>query len=125
MTLARSKLRRDVPFVEVTNAVENVVYLFSNLTTHVKLTRVFSVFAQALCGTIVSIPTLAGEKIQLNLLNEIVKPNTVKRIQGQGLPFPKEPNRKGDLLVSFDIKFPDSLTTAAKDILYDTLPSEY
>lgn len=82
-------------------------------------------FQQALCGTIVSVPTLSGEKIQLNLLNEIIKPNTTKRIQGKGLPFPKEPNRRGDLLVSFDIKFPDSLTTNTKDILYDTLPSEY
>lgn len=80
---------------------------------------------QALCGTILSVPTLSGEKIQLNLLNEVIKPNTVKRIQGKGLPFPKEPNRRGDLLVSFDIKFPDSLTTNVKDIIYDTLPSEY
>ncbi|XP_065209376.1 dnaJ protein homolog 1 [Planococcus citri] len=80
---------------------------------------------QALCGTIVSVPTLSGEKIQLNLLNEVIKPNTVKRIQGKGLPFPKEPNRRGDLLVSFDIKFPDSLTANVKDIIYDTLPSEY
>lgn len=78
---------------------------------------------QALCGTMVEIPTLTNEKISLNLTKEIVKPNTVKRIQGHGLPFPKEPNRKGDLLVSFDIKFPDHLTQSARDILYDTLPN--
>jgi len=56
-------------------------------------------------------------------MNEIVKPTTVKRIQGQGLPFPKEPSRKGDLIVSFDIKFPDIITQSVKDILYDTLPN--
>lgn len=78
---------------------------------------------QSLCGTVVEIPTLTGEKISLNLTKEIVKPNTVKRIQGYGLPYPKEPSRKGDLLVSFDIKFPDSLTQSIKDILYDTLPN--
>lgn len=78
---------------------------------------------QALCGTVVDIPTLVGEKINLNLTREIVKPSTVKRIQGHGLPYPKEPSRKGDLLVSFDIKFPESLTQSAKDILYDTLPN--
>lgn len=68
-------------------------------------------------------PTLTGEKISINLTNEIVKPNSVKRIQGHGLPFPKEPSRKGDLLVSFDIKFPETLTSSVKDILYDTLPN--
>lgn len=78
---------------------------------------------QALCGSVVEVPTLVGEKITLNLTKEIVKPSTVKRIQGHGLPFPKEPSRKGDLMVSFDIKFPESLTQSAKDILYDTLPN--
>ncbi|XP_043278025.1 dnaJ protein homolog 1 [Venturia canescens] len=78
---------------------------------------------QALCGTVIEVPTLTGEKIPLNLTREIIKPNMVKRIQGQGLPFPKEPSRKGDLLVTFDIKFPESLTQSAKDILYDTLPN--
>ncbi|KAG8035784.1 hypothetical protein G9C98_001440 [Cotesia typhae] len=78
---------------------------------------------QALCGTIVEVPTLFSDKKTLNLTDEIVKPNMVKRIQGQGLPFPKEPSRKGDLLVSFDIKFPDKLSPSIKDILYDTLPN--
>ncbi|XP_014474313.1 PREDICTED: dnaJ protein homolog 1-like [Dinoponera quadriceps] len=78
---------------------------------------------QALCGAIIEVPTLTGEKIPLNLTRDIVKPNTVKRFQGHGLPFPKEPSRKGDLLVSFDIKFPETLTQSAKDILYDTLPN--
>lgn len=78
---------------------------------------------QALCGTVIEVPTLSGDKITLNLSREIVKPNLVKRIQGHGLPFPKEPSRKGDLLVAFDIKFPETLTQSAKDILYDTLPN--
>lgn len=78
---------------------------------------------QALCGTIIDVPTLSGDKVTLNLTKEIVKPNMVKKIQGHGLPFPKEPSRKGDLLISFDIKFPDTLTQSARDILYDTLPN--
>uniref|UniRef100_A0A1B6FGG8 J domain-containing protein n=1 Tax=Cuerna arida TaxID=1464854 RepID=A0A1B6FGG8_9HEMI len=78
---------------------------------------------QALCGTKLEVPTLTGEKIPLNLMNEIVKPTTVKRIQGHGLPFPKEPSRKGDLLISFDIKFPETVTSSVKDILMDILPN--
>ncbi|CAH1393597.1 unnamed protein product [Nezara viridula] len=77
----------------------------------------------ALCGTQIEVPTLTGESIPLNLRKEIIKPTTLKRIQGHGLPLPKEPNRKGDLLVSFDILFPDTLTSSVKDILRDMLPN--
>lgn len=77
---------------------------------------------QALCGTEIVVPTLTDKKIPLNLKSEVIKPTTVKRLQGHGLPFAKEPSRRGDLLVSFDIKFPEVLSHAVKDILYDTLP---
>lgn len=76
---------------------------------------------EALCGTTIEVPTLTGEKLCIDMLNEIVKPTTIKRISGQGLPLPKEPSKRGDLLVNFDIKFPDHLSRSAKDILYDTL----
>lgn len=77
---------------------------------------------QALCGALIEVPTLTGEKIPLDMLNEIIKPTTTKRITGQGLPLPKEPTKRGDLIVSFDIKFPDHLAQSVKDILHDTLP---
>lgn len=56
-------------------------------------------------------------------MQEIIKPNTVKRIQGYGLPFPKDPSRKGDLLVAFDIKFPIALKSSEKELLSDILPN--
>jgi DnaJ-class molecular chaperone len=78
---------------------------------------------QALCGCIVKVPTLIGEQITINLNGEVVKPTLVRRIQGKGLPFPKEPSRRGDLLVSFDIKFPEHLSQNVRDILVDLLPN--
>lgn len=66
---------------------------------------------------------MTGEKLRISTKQEIIKPNTVKRIQGYGLPFPKEPSRKGDLLVAFDIKFPDKLSTSEKEMLNDMLPN--
>lgn len=77
---------------------------------------------QALCGVNLIIPTLTNESIPLDLSNEVIKPTTTKRISGRGLPFPKEPSRKGDIIVYFDIKFPDSFAPNAKDILRDVLP---
>lgn len=76
----------------------------------------------ALCGTRVSIPTLAGQQVALNLTNEVIKPQMTKRLQGYGLPYPKDPTRKGDIIVHFDIQFPSSLTTSAKEILSEILP---
>ncbi|XP_058826934.1 dnaJ protein homolog 1-like [Topomyia yanbarensis] len=77
---------------------------------------------QSLCGTVVKVPTLSGEQLSISTVGEIVKPNTVKRLQGRGLPFPKEPSRRGDLLLAFDIQFPSQLSPNAKDILADLLP---
>ena len=76
---------------------------------------------EALCGSVAQIPTLDGKKVGLNLLDEVIKPTTVKRLQGYGLPFPKEPSKRGDLVVKFDIKFPEKLSQSSKDILFDVL----
>lgn len=78
---------------------------------------------QALCGVVFEVPTLSGEKLRISTMQEIIKPNTVKRITGYGLPFPKDPSRKGDMLVAFDIKFPERLTTSEKELLVDILPA--
>jgi len=76
---------------------------------------------EALCGTVVQVPTLEGKKIGINCTGEVLQPTTVKRLQGYGLPFHKEPERKGDLLVHFDVLFPDQLSQSSKDIIYDVL----
>ncbi|XP_073825573.1 dnaJ protein homolog 1 isoform X1 [Musca autumnalis] len=76
---------------------------------------------QALCGVVFQVPTMSGDKLRISTMQEIIKPNTVKRIQGYGLPFPKDTSRKGDLLVAFDIQFPEKLTAAQKELLRDML----
>ncbi|XP_014239937.1 dnaJ protein homolog 1 [Cimex lectularius] len=76
----------------------------------------------ALCGTIIEVPTLSGGTVKLSLTKEIIKPTTVKRILGQGLPSPKDPTSNGDLLINFDIIFPEELSQSVKDILKDMLP---
>ena len=82
----------------------------------------FSRSFQALCGVVFEVPTLVTDKLRISTMQEIIKPNTVKRITGYGLPLPKDPSRKGDLLVAFDIKFPEKLTSSEKDLLSDVLP---
>jgi len=76
---------------------------------------------EALCGTVIQVPTLEGNKVGINCTEEVIKPNATKRLQGYGLPFPKDAARRGDIVVQFEILFPDRLTQSSKDILYDVL----
>jgi len=78
----------------------------------------------ALCGTVVQVPTLEGKKIGINCTGEVIKPTTTKRLQGYGLPMPKEQGRKGDLIVEFDVLFPENLSQSSKDIIYDVLSNK-
>lgn len=114
---ARNKIPADIVFIIRDKPHVNFKREGSDIRYTAKIT-----LKEALCGIRLEVPTLTGEKIPVNLSHEIIKPSTVKRIQGCGLPFPKEPTRKGDLLVSFDIQFPDNLSQSAKDILFDALP---
>ncbi|KAK2722888.1 dnaJ protein homolog 1-like [Artemia franciscana] len=77
----------------------------------------------ALCGTRVDVPTLSGEIIRIDTSSEIVKPTTQRKASGYGLPYPKEPNRRGDLIITFDIKFPDHLPQTVREVLRDALPN--
>jgi hypothetical protein len=63
---------------------------------------------QALLGTVIVIPFLDPTKppYQLRSHQEIITPQTEKRFLNEGLPYPKDPTRRGDLIVKFDILFP-------------------
>lgn len=57
-------------------------------------------------------------------MNEIINPQTEKRIAGEGLPYPKQTSKKGDIIVKFDIKFPDVLTQQQREVLNQYLPRQ-
>merc|ERR1712013_742161 len=61
-------------------------------------------------NTKLQIPTLQGQKMSLEFSGKMIKPTTVRKFKGMGLPFSKKPSSKGDLVVKFDIIFPDSLS---------------
>merc|ERR1711944_5582 len=100
---------RDKPHATFKREDSNIVY------THRLSLR------ESLCGSVVTVPLLSGQKRNINCMDEVIKPNTTKRIQGEGLPFPKEPHRKGDLIVKFDIQFHDRISQSSKDVLTDVL----
>nr|XP_015221014.1 PREDICTED: dnaJ homolog subfamily B member 5 isoform X1 [Lepisosteus oculatus] len=76
---------------------------------------------EALCGCTVNIPTIDNRVIPLPC-SDIIKPGTVKRLRGEGLPFPKSPTQRGDLIVEFQVRFPDRIPPQSREILKQHLP---
>ncbi|KAG7486809.1 dnaJ-like subfamily B member 1 [Solea senegalensis] len=74
----------------------------------------------ALCGCTVNAPTLGGRPVTVT--TDIVQPGMKRRISGEGLPYPKRPDRRGDLIVEFEVKFPESLSQSARDTIAQVLP---
>lgn len=69
----------------------------------------------------VRIPTLTSEIINLPLTG-VIKPTTVRTIPNRGLPHTKDPSRCGDLIVTFDIQFPDTLDDNSRNLIEQALP---
>lgn len=66
--------------------------------------------AEALKGTAVKLTTL-DERCLTIQVTDIVSPGYELVIEGEGMPIAKEPGKKGDLRIKFEVKFPAKLTT--------------
>ena len=75
----------------------------------------------ALCGGTVEVPTIEGGIVPLPL-TEVVGPETSRSIPGHGMPFSKQPEMRGDLIVKFNIHFPRQLSSQTKRQLSKLLP---
>ncbi|XP_047903970.2 dnaJ homolog subfamily B member 13 isoform X2 [Anser cygnoides] len=77
---------------------------------------------KALVGCAVEVRTLDGRLLNVPV-NDIVDPKYRKVVPGEGMPLPGDPRRRGDLLISFDIRFPKQLTPDKKTLLKSALLS--
>lgn len=68
---------------------------------------------EALMGYTVQLTTLDGRNLTIPV-NTIINPTYEEVIKGEGMPIPKEPSRKGNLRIKFNIKFPTRLTSEQK-----------
>lgn len=64
-----------------------------------------------------TIVALDGRKLQIPLPGGVVKPNQETRIPNEGMPIRKQGStkKKGDLIVRWDVVFPDRLTPTQKE----------
>ncbi|KAM4604409.1 dnaJ homolog subfamily B member 1b [Polymixia lowei] len=75
----------------------------------------------ALCGCTVNAPTLDGRTVTVTT-KDVVRPGMKRRITGEGLPLPKSPERRGDLLVEYEVKFPERLSQSVRETIAQVLP---
>ena len=74
----------------------------------------------ALCGFTVEIPSLDGRTIK-HPVTSVVPTGSSTVIANEGMPISKQPGRKGDLIVTFEVIFPTRLTEQQKDRLRQVL----
>ncbi|KAK6939898.1 Chaperone DnaJ, C-terminal [Dillenia turbinata] len=75
---------------------------------------------QALTGSSFDIPLLGGEKMHLKI-DDIITPGYKKIIAGQGMPLPKDQERRGNLKITFLVEFPTDLTDKQRKDAYNIL----
>ncbi|CAO4363598.1 Protein CBR-DNJ-12 [Caenorhabditis briggsae] len=81
--------------------------------------------SEALCGFVRTITTLDGRSIFYRVLpGEVIAHGDVKVIHNEGMPMRRAPSDRGDLLVQFDVKFPDKINPDAAKKLADLLPGK-
>lgn len=68
---------------------------------------------EALTGYTVQVTTLDGRTLTIPI-NSIISPTYEEVVKGEGMPIPKEPSKKGNLRIKFNIKFPARLTSEQK-----------
>jgi len=64
-----------------------------------------------------TVEQLDGRKLQVNIPQGIIKPGQTTIVPAEGMPIRKEGSvkKKGDLIVKWDVEFPDRLTPAQRE----------
>lgn len=75
---------------------------------------------EALTGHTLNLKALDGRNLTIPL-TDIVKPNREVVIHHEGMPISKDPSKKGNLRIKFDITFPSRLTVEQKSNLKKVL----
>ncbi|XP_034745608.1 dnaJ homolog subfamily B member 13 [Etheostoma cragini] len=74
----------------------------------------------ALTGFSVDVETLDGRLISIPI-NDIVHPAYNKVVTGEGMPLSQDPSQRGNLIVTFDIQFPEKLSAERKHLIKQAL----
>ncbi|XP_035034325.2 dnaJ homolog subfamily B member 13 [Hippoglossus stenolepis] len=74
----------------------------------------------ALTGFSVNVQTIDGRLLNIPI-NDIVHPTYRKVVPGEGMPLFQDPSQRGDLIIHFDIQFPEKLSPDGKHLIKKAL----
>ena len=78
---------------------------------------------EALCGFKRTVPTLDDRTLVIQTVpGEVIKPNDLKCVYGEGMPTYRNPFEKGKLIVKFAVDFPEAIDPHVADKLEALLP---
>jgi DnaJ family protein A protein 2 len=99
---------------------------FTRKAAHLYMNKTISL-QEALCGTTFQLKHLDGRKLVISTKpGEILNSDSVKMVEGEGMPKEENPFMKGFLVIQFNIKFPESGSLDAKALktLKAVLPAD-
>ncbi|KAH0512464.1 DnaJ-like protein subfamily B member 1 [Microtus ochrogaster] len=76
---------------------------------------------EALCGCTVNVPTLDSRIIPV-VFKYVIRPGMRGKVPGEGLPLPKTPEKHGDLVIEFEVIFPERIPLTSRTVLEQVLP---
>jgi len=79
-------------------------------------TKVQIPLVTALTGGTVPVVGIDGRRVEL-ALGTVVTPGSMRTLPGEGMPISKQPGKRGDLVVTFDVQFPRAIPEDKKAAL--------
>ncbi|XP_065730098.1 dnaJ homolog subfamily B member 1 isoform X2 [Phocoena phocoena] len=80
-----------------------------------------AMFAELFGGCTVNVPTLDGRTIPV-VFKDVIRPGMRRKVPGEGLPLPKMPEKRGDLIIEFEVIFPERISQTSRTVLEQVLP---
>ena len=78
---------------------------------------------ESLCGLDMIIKHLDDRPIRIKY-DKVIKPGQILKIQGEGMPIKDQMNMFGDLLIIFNVIFPEKISSQRRDYLIKVLPKQ-
>jgi DnaJ family protein A protein 2 len=109
----------ETPSLPQQNTSEKFIREGSNIILNKNISLV-----DALCGITFIIKQLDGRYLKISY-NEIINPNEVMKIVGEGLPIKNNQYEKGDMIIRFNVMFPNKLSNERKAYIKKILPKHH
>ena len=77
---------------------------------------------EALCGFQKPVKTLSGRTIRISS-DKVVQPDSNSYINDEGMPISKQPGKRGKIVVTYKVKFPNKLNQSQMDAIRNALSS--